>query len=101
MQDLTSKNEIHIKLDTEEMTPTQVRIVRAIHSLMSGLLTAEDESEYFELSAELMKRSAELIKHSSFNEKHKHINYGEQAVEYAVDFLNERLDNSIPGNVDN
>jgi hypothetical protein len=101
MHNLNPKHELLMKLNTEELTPTQIRLCKSLHSLMASVLTAEDESEFFEMSAELMKRTAELIKHAAFSEKNQHINYGEQAVEFAVDFLNENLDQNKLGNIDN
>jgi uncharacterized protein YaaN involved in tellurite resistance len=102
MQNLNPKDkELHIKLSTEELSQTQVRLIKSINGLMAQLLTAEDESEYFELSSELLKKAAEIIKHSHFANQDTLMNYGDQAVEFAVDFLNESLDNNKVGNIDN
>lgn len=102
MQGLGQKEkELNIKLNIEELTPTQVRLIKSVNSLLSHVLTAEDEAEYFEMSAELMKKTAELIKHSTFAEDHKNMSYGEQAVEFAMDFLNESLDQKKIHNIDN
>lgn len=86
--------ELTMKLDTEGLTPAQVRILKTIHSLMANVLTAEDEAEYFETSAELMKKTSELIKNSQFALQNKNMEYGNQAVEFAVDTLNENLEES-------
>ena len=92
--------ELLMKLDTEGLTPVQVRILKNLHSLIATVLTAEEESEYFETSAELLKKTADLIKHSQFALQFKSMDYGEQAVEFAIDTLNEDLeDNKI--NFDN
>ena len=90
----TSKDkELTIKLNTEDLTPTQVRLLKSVNALLTGVLTAEDEAEYFEASAELMKKVAEVIKDASFPKSHTSIDYAEQAVEYSVDFLHENLNN--------
>lgn len=100
MQGLNMKDkELNIKLNTEELNPTQVRLVKTMTALLSHLLTAEDESEYFNASAEFLRKAAEVIKHAQFAEQNTHMNYGEQAVEFAVDFLNESLDKGH--NIDN
>ncbi len=102
MHSLSQKEkELLIKLNVEELTPTQVRLVRSVNALLAHVLTADEEAEYFEMSAELMRKTAELIKHSSFADQNKGMSYGEQAVEFAVDFLNESLDGNKVHNIDN
>lgn len=92
MQSLSQKDkELLIKLNVEELTPTQVRLIKSVNSLLAHVLTAEDEAEYFEVSAELMRKTAELIKQSHYACDHKEMSYGEQAVEFAVDFLNDNM----------
>ena len=102
MQDLGKKNnEISITLNTDEMTPTQIRLIKSINSLLGHVLIAEDENEYFEISSDLIKKTAELIQHASFAEKNKNMAYGEQAVEFAVDFLHDAMDLKKIHNIDN
>jgi hypothetical protein len=101
MQGLASDKDLLIKIATEELTPTQVRLIKSVHSLMAHVLAAEDESEYFEASAELLKKAAEIIKQAQFAQKNKDISYGEQAVEFAVDFLSEALRNNGIHSIDN
>jgi len=93
MQSLSKKQmELILKMDTEGMSPVQVRLVKSIHSLLAHVLSSEEESEYFETSAELMKKTADLIKQSAFATTNKNMSYGDQAVEFAVDTLNESLE---------
>ena len=93
MQSLSKKEmELILKMDTEGMSPAQVRLVKSIHSLLAHVLSSEEESEYFETSAELLKKTAELIKQSAFATTNKNMSYGDQAVEFAVDTLNESLE---------
>jgi uncharacterized protein YaaN involved in tellurite resistance len=101
MQDLRTNKELTIKLNVEEMTPTQIRLIKNITSLLSSVLSSDEESEYFELSSELLKKTAEIIKHSDFANMNKNMSYGDQAVEFAVDFLNETLDQNKMNNIDN
>lgn len=104
MQNLgKTEKELLLKINTEELTPTQVRLIKSVNSLIAHVLTAEDETEYFEVSAELMRKTAEVIKHSSFanTTANAKIAYGDQAIEFAVDFLNETMDTSRIGNIDN
>ncbi len=95
------EKELLVKFDTDGLTPAQVRLIKNIHSLLAGVLTSEDEGEYFETSADLMKKAAELIKHANFAIHNKQMAYGDQAVEFAVDTLNETIDESKLQNIDN
>lgn len=90
MQHLTSKTkEIVIKLNVEELSPAQVRLLKTITTMLTTVLTAEEESEYFDSSAELLRKTVELIKKSHFAQTNKNMDYAEQAVEFAIDFLDE------------
>lgn len=102
MQHLGKKeHELLIKLNVEEMTPRQVRLVKNITSLLTSVVSADEESEFFDSSSELFKKVAELVKHSQFAESNRKINYGEQAVEYSIDNLNEALEGNNVHNIDN
>jgi hypothetical protein len=96
-----NEKELNIKLNTEELSPTQVRLLKSINSLLIHVMTADEEAEYFESSAELIRKTAEAVKHASFSEKNKKMDYGTQAVEYAMDFLNETLEENNLRNIDN
>lgn len=87
-----------IKLNTEDLSPTQVRLVKTINAMMAHVLTCEEESEYFEASGELLRKFGELVKASHFAVQNTEMDYGDQAVEFAVDFLNEEKNGH---NIDN
>ncbi len=102
MQSLSKKEtEVVLKLDTEGLSTTQVRLVKNIHALLAHVLVSDEEAEYFESSAELLKKTAELIKHANFSAQNKQMSYGDQAVEFAVDYLNEVIDENKIQNMDN
>lgn len=102
MEGLNQKNnEIVLKLDTEGLTPVQVRLIKNVHSLLAHVLASDEEAEYFEASADLLKKTAELIKHANFAATNKEMSYGDQAVEFAVDFINETLNDQKLNNIDN
>ena len=94
-------NEVTMKMNTEELTPVQVRLIKSIHALMANVLAADEEGEYFDASAELLKKTAELIKHANFAVENNTISYGDQAVEFSVDTLNEAMDEMSMNNIDN
>ena len=90
MHSLSQKEkELVIKLNIEELTPTQVRLIKNVNALISNVLSADDEAEFFEMSSELIRKTAELIKHAQFADQNQNMAYGEQAVEFAIDFLHE------------
>jgi len=95
------ENEVTMKMNTEELSPVQVRLIKSIHALMANVLASDEEAEYFEASAELLKKTAELIKHANFAVENNNISYGDQAVEFSVDTLNETMDESKIHNIDN
>jgi hypothetical protein len=102
MQAHEQKNkEMHLKLDLEGLNPSQIRILKSIHSLLAGVVAAEDEAEYFKMSADLMKKTAELIKQSNFALEQKGIAYGDQALEFSIDTLTEALEETGANNLDN
>ncbi len=96
-----TEKELVIKLSTDELSAKQVRLVKTINSLLSHVLSADEEGEYFEASAELLKQVATAVNQSNFATTHKGVDYGTQAVEYAVDSLNESLDDKNLVNFDN
>ena len=102
MHSLNQKqNELVMKMETEGLTSTQVRLIKSVHALLATVVTADEEGEYFDASAELLRKTAELIKHSNYAIENKQIAYGDQAVEFAVDFLNESMDENKIQNMDN
>jgi len=102
MQDVRPTNkELVLRINTEELTATQLRLLKSVTSLLTNVLSADEEGEYFDMSAELMKKVAETIKHADFATKNKHMEYGDQAVEFSIDFINESLNMNKLHNIDN
>jgi hypothetical protein len=96
-----SEKELVIKLSTEELSDKQVRLIKTINSLLTHVLTADEEGEYFEASAALLKQVATAVNQSNFSTNHNNMDYGTQAVEFAVDTLNETLEGKALINIDN
>lgn len=102
MEGLTHKEkELLLKVNTEGLSAVQVRLIKTVHALLCNVLTSDEEAEYFEGSAELLKKAAELIKASQFALEHPEMSYGSQAVEFSVDSLNEALEEDKLQNFDN
>jgi hypothetical protein len=96
-----NEKELLMKFNTEGLSPTQARLIKTIHSLLATVITSEEEAEYFEASAGLLKKAAELIKHSNFPLENKSMSYAEQALEFALDSLNETIEADQLSNIDN
>ncbi len=89
----TTSHELVLKVETHDLSPMQVRLLKHAHTLLIHVLAAETEEEYFEASSQLLKQAAQVVKHANFAESNKgKIAYGDQAVEYSVDGLNEAME---------
>lgn len=88
------------ELKTEKMTAVQLKKFKAVQLLLCHLLVTNDEAEYFEFSAELLKQATDLIRSSQFATKNPEMSYGEQAVEFSVDSLNESVEEMRIRNTD-
>ncbi len=101
---LKKEKKINIQLDTTELTPAQVRLIKSLNSMLAHVITTEDESEFFEGSAECMRICASLIKQSYFATDLKdadNIPYADQAIEYSMDVLQEHITDSKVVTYDN
>lgn len=84
-------NSINIKVNTKELEPRQVRVLKSIVSTITHVMKTNNESDYFNASSELMKLVASVVKDANFNEKNTDIEYSMQALEYCVDNLLEHI----------
>ncbi len=104
-QTKSAEKKLTIEFDISELTPAQVRLIRSLNTVLAGLVTTDDEGEFFEASAEMMRACASLIKQSKFTAeatKSKNtIPYGDQALEYSIDTLQEQINNSKVVTYDN
>ena len=92
-----------IKLDVEELSPAQVRLIKSIQTMLMHVLTTEDEAEFFDCSAEFMRTCASLIKLANFatDLKSNGIPYADQALEYSMDSVYEKMSGHKVINYDN
>ncbi len=99
MREVSTKDTtLLLKIDTFDLNPAQIRLLKHIHTLLIHVIAAEDEAEYFETSAELIKQTASLIQNTNFTDKQQ---LTQQALEYAIDFLQERMNDSHDVQFDN
>ena len=97
-------NKMKIELETTELKAHQIRLIRSINAMLEHVCKCDDEDEYFEASAELLRMCAGLISKANFNEEIKKgasIPYAQQALEYSIDVLQEYMVESKVVNYDN
>lgn len=97
-------NTVKIEIDTQDLSTQQVRLLRSINTMMLHVLKAEDEEQYFEGSAELLRMCAALVSQAHFNESsknHTSIPYSQQALEYAMDIVVEYIEKQKVVSYDN
>lgn len=99
-----NKESLNIKLDIDELSPAQVRLIRSLSTMISHTLTTDEEADFFESASELLKMCAILIKQSNFIQNlptTKAKEYSEQAIEYSVENIFENMDEKKLLNLDN
>ena len=84
-----------IELDVTGLKSAHIRTIKTLHNLMVHVLTTENESEYFNHSAESIRLCASLMKQAHFIEmmREKDIPYAEQVLEFSVDILQDYMAN--------
>jgi hypothetical protein len=95
----TSNNDmiLNLRIDTSELTPTQVRLIKSLNSLLLGVATTDNEADYFDDSAEAMRLCASLIQQSHFTQQFNTKNsipYSDQVLEYSIDILQDQVSQS-------
>lgn len=92
VQTTTKERTIKIEIDGSDFTANQIRLIRSLTTMLTHVMITDNEEEYFEGSAEFMRMCAALIKQARFTENLKEagsIPYSQQALEYAIDVLQE------------
>lgn len=101
---MTGKKTLQLEIDTTEMTPAQIRLVKRMNAMFTHVLTADTEENFFEGSAELMRVCASLIQQARFTDDQKRVSkipYADQALEYSMDILQEHMSEAKVVSYDN
>ena len=56
---------LKLELDTTDLSPQQVRLIKSLTTMLHHVLVTENEEEYFEGSAEFMRMCASIIKQAA------------------------------------
>jgi hypothetical protein len=103
-QNSAKERMIKIEVDGNDFTPQQIRLIRSLTTMLAHVMVTDNEEEYFEGSAEVMRMCAALIKQAQFTDKLKgidNISYAQQALEYSMDVLQDYVANSKVVTYDN
>ncbi len=84
-------NALKIEMNTASLSEHQQRLVKRINSLLEHVMKTSDESEYFEMSSELMRLMATAIKKSNFNNQASSVEHSQQVLEFCVDNLSDQI----------
>ncbi len=92
MSNLTKENKTFtLEIDTEGMSPQQIRLIKSINSMLTHVITTEEEDEYFDSSSELLRLVASAVKKANFSQNDQGIQYSLQALEFCVDTLSDQV----------
>ena len=98
------ERKVQIELDATELSDSQIRQIKALNTMITHLVSTDDEGEFFDGSAEFMRMCASLIKQARFADDLKDVSgipYAEQALEYSMDVLQEHIGSSKVVTYDN
>ncbi|MCO4794509.1 MAG: hypothetical protein KC493_12385 [Bacteriovoracaceae bacterium] len=97
------QDKVTIDIDTSEMTPAQIRLIKSLNHMLVHVLKAEEEGEFFDGSAEFMRMCAAIIQQSKFPDtwSSDSIPYADQALEFSVDVLQDFINSSNVVSYDN
>ncbi len=88
---LGEKLQIDIDFPADELSPAQKRLLKTLSTMLVHVMSTDEEAEFFEGSAELMRMCAAVIKQSNFPKggTRSRIPYGDQALEYSIDSVTD------------
>ena len=81
------------EFDSKDLDPANVRLIKSLNTLLFQLLRTTEEAEFFNNSAEVLRMCAAIIQQSKFPTAHKSdkVPYAHQALEFAMDLLQEQM----------
>ena len=97
-------NKISFEIEAAELSPAQVRQIKTLLTLVTHATKTDKEDEFFNVSAEAMRLCASLIKQGNFPRLYAEngsIPYDQQAIEYAIDIVQEQISKSQVVSYDN
>ena len=83
-----------IAIDCLGLSESQIRLVRSLSSTLTNLLATDNESEFFSGSADIIGICAMIINQTNFSKRtcNQKIPYSDQALEYSLDILQDKIE---------
>ena len=90
------KNNTHLAIDTSGLGAAQIRLLNSLCHNLRHTLTVENETEYFNGCAEVLRTCAALIQQARFGlvAGNPETPYSDQALEYSIEILQEYMEES-------
>lgn len=88
------QKKLHVEFDATELNSQQIRLIKSICSMLNHILTTDDECDYFDGSAEMMRMVASAVKQANFTtewSENSKIPYAQQALEFCIDSIAEQM----------
>ena len=82
--------------ESNDLNKVQSRLLRSLNHTLNQIISTNNEQDFFFLSSEAMRLLASLIKQSNFQQNHNKsfdIPYADQAIEFSIDSLIEKIQN--------
>ena len=94
MTTIVKHDDSTLHIDCSGLPESTVRLIRSLNGLLTTILVTESEKEFFDGSAELLRGCAMIVKKAKFAKKKTSVNiaYSEQAIEFAIEQLLERIE---------
>ena len=92
-QSFGKKEAVLIELNGLELKAAQLRLIKTLNNTILQAITTDNEREYFNNSAEIIRLCASLIQQSNF--KDTKIASNKQALEFSIDTLLEYMDKGL------
>jgi hypothetical protein len=93
---MSSEKNLTVEFETTNLTSDQIRMIRTVCTILMQVVGTDEESEFFEESAELLRKCAALITESKYGKASRdgEIPYATQAIEYSLEILQDYLSES-------
>tara|TARA_Y100000385_G_C12822151_1_gene520854 strand:+ start:170 stop:487 length:318 start_codon:yes stop_codon:yes gene_type:complete len=98
------QKKLHVEFDTTELNSQQIRLIKSICTMLNHILTTDDECDYFDGSAEMMRMVASAVKQANFTAEwceNENIPYAQQALEFCIDSIADQMNEDEVTKYDN
>ena len=90
-----NKSKTTFTIEHGDLSPEQLRLTKSLITELITLIETNNEDQFFQSSAELMRLISSAIEFSSFVDYQKNVStipFSKQAIEYSIDVLAEFIE---------